>query len=269
MDNNNMLGALGEKKNFVTAAIIVLAVLAAFLLVKTFNEIRNADQYPPMNVISVSGRGEVMIVPDIATFSFTVQEEGATVAIAQQKATDKSNKTLEFLKGQGIADEDIKTTGYNINPKYEYQQTTPCNQFGCPPGRSVITGYEVSQTTEVKVRDTAKAGTILSGVGSIGVSNVSGLSFTTDDEEEVKAEAREMAIADAKEKARTLSRELDIRLVKIVSFYEEMPMPYPYYDRAVMSSGMGGDMAQSIPAPELSTGQNKVISQVTISYEIK
>lgn len=268
-ENNSALGSLGEKKNLVTGLVVVSIMLSAFLLVKTFNEIKNEGEYPQTNIISVTGKSEIMIVPDVASFSVSVQEDGATVVAAQQKATDKNNKVLAFLKEKGIEEKDIKTTSYNINPKYEYQQTTPCTPYNCPPGKSVITGYEVSQTTEVKVRDTAKSGEILSGVGSLAVSNVSGLNFTVDDIEKVKDQAREEAIADARAKAKQLSKNLGVRLGDITGFYEEMP--YPYYDKAMNASiGMGGEMReQAIAAPEISVGENKITSQVSIMYEIK
>lgn len=269
MDNNNsMLGSLGEKKNLIMGLVVVTIVLSAFLLVKTFNELKNEGQYPQVNVINVQGKSEIMVVPDVASFTINIQEEGKTVADAQQKATDKNNKVLAYLKEQGIDEKDIKTTGYNINPKYEYQQATPCTPYSCPPGKSVITGYEVSQSTDVKVRDTSKAGTILSGVGALAVSNVSGLTFTVDDIEKIKDQARQEAIADAREKAKQLAKSLGVSLGDVTGFYEEMP--YGYYDKAMSASvGMGGEMRdQAVPAPEISVGENKITSTVSVMYEI-
>jgi len=88
-----------------------------------------------------------------------------------------------------------------------------------------------------------------------------------EDESAIQTEARDEAIADAKEKAKALAKELGVSLVRIVSFTESNGgYPYPLYDKAY---GMGGAVAQSAPAPEISTGENKYTSNVTIVYEIR
>jgi len=120
---------------------------------------------------------------------------------------------------------------------------------------------------EVKVRDLAKAGELLTGIGEVGVSNVSGLSFMIEDEDNVKNEAREQAIKEAREKAKELAKQLDVSLVRIVSFNEGGNYPI-YYSRVATPEayGMGGD-AKAVP--DIPTGENRIISNVTIVYEIK
>ncbi|HXK39099.1 MAG TPA: SIMPL domain-containing protein, partial [Candidatus Paceibacterota bacterium] len=136
------------------------------------------------------------------------------------------------------------------------------------PGKQVLVGYEVSQTLSVKVRDTKMAGDLLSGVGSRGATEVSGLSFTIDDEDALKAEARDKAIAQAKSKAEVLAKSLGVSLVRVVGFYEnEGGMPIYAY-------GLGGDermMTSSAPkaSPEIPVGQNKIVSNVSVTYEIR
>lgn len=259
------------------ALFLLFAAGAALLAVKTLNELRlsptiGAD-IPPQSTIVVSGESEVFVKPTVATFSFSVTEEGKTVADAQKKATEKSNAAIDFLTGKGIDDKYIKTTGYNIYPKYESTKVDPqlCTQWGCPPGRQVIVGYEVSQSMEIKVKDLEKAGDILSGIGSLEVQNVSGLSFSVDedDQREFEAQAREQAIAQAREQAKKLASDLGVHLVRIVSFSEGGNSYYPmkYDSRATM--GMGAAMAESAPAPALPTGENKITSNVSITYEIR
>ena len=121
------------------------------------------------------------------------------------------------------------------------------------------------QTTTVKVRDTAKAGDLLTGVGTKGATEVSGLNFTFDDPNKLQDDARGKAIADAKTKADELAKQLGVRLVRIISFNENGGgYPGPMYSKVI---GMGGDVAQS--APEISVGQNKVTSNVSVTYEIR
>ena len=138
----------------------------------------------------------------------------------------------------------------------------------CPPGEQKQDGFEVYQTVTVKVRDTAKAGNLLTGVGSKGATDISGLGFTIDDEEQYKNEARELAIADAKAQAESLAEQLGVRLVEMTGYYEESPMnPMPYY-------GMGSDMAMSAKAEmaqsaDVPAGENTITSRVNLTYTIK
>ncbi|MBX4191978.1 SIMPL domain-containing protein [Candidatus Parcubacteria bacterium] len=264
-------GVWGER--FRKSAFVVVILVAVFLAVEVVAGVQGLRYIgtgtTPTNTISVSGYGEALAVPDIATFTFSVVSEKSTVAAAQTDATTKANAITKYLKDAGIADKDIQTSNYSVYPQYDYQ-TAVCQANGvCPGGRSVLRGYEVRQTTTVKVRDTAKAGDLLTGVGTQGATEVSGLNFTFDDPQMVQDQAREKAITDAKDKANTLAKQLGVRLVRVVSFNENgnNPGPIPYYSKAMdaTAQGMGG----AAVAPEISTGENKITSNVSIIYEIR
>jgi uncharacterized protein len=252
-------------------AVLVGALLAIFLAVISIKELKSIGYVGKnenmVNSISVNGRGEEVMIPDIATFSFTVTETGKTVADAQEKATTKINATLKAVRDGGVEDKDIKTLSYQINPRYEYQNF-PCSAYSCPPTKSTLTGYEVRQTIEVKIRDLEKAGDLFTTIGSNGVQDINGLNFTIDDIESVKAKAREKAIADARQKAEAIAKQLGVRLVRINSYYDSSNEPTPYY-------GRGADMAvaQSAPGkavpPQVPAGEQEIVSNVTISYEIR
>ncbi len=264
-----------------TMAPIALGALALFLVVLTLNELKS-NQYigsgvTATNTINVSGEGKVFAVPDTATFTVSVQEEGKDVATAQAAATKDGNAIIDYLKGAGIDQKDIQTTDYSVNPKYTYQQAV-CPQPAiynsgniatpvyCPPGKQTLDGYTVSETFTVKVRDTSKAGGILSKVGTLGAFQVSGLSFTIDDETALEADARGKAIDDARTKAEALAKQLGVTLIRVVGFNENSNRPYAIY--ATMSAGASAkDMAA--PAPEIATGQNQITSDVNVTYEIR
>lgn len=261
------------------AALSVLALLAVFLLVNVLADLKGlryvGSGIPPTNVITVEGDGEAVAVPDIATFTFSVVETAKTVAEAQDAATKKMEAATAYLKEQKIEDRDFKTIDYAVYPQYEWQNAAcPAVAPGmsvsyCPPGRQILTGYQVRQTVEVKVRDTKQAGTLLSGVGEKGASELSGLTFSLDDKDAVMEQAREEAIAKAKAKAEALADGLDVTLVRIVSFNENQGGYYPPY-----AYGRGGSMdmaveAQASKAVPTPTGENKYTSHVMITYEIR
>lgn len=262
----------------VTALVFIGIV---FVFAKTWNEFR-AGMYIGRDVaaqstINVSADSEVFGKPDIANFSFSVVEEGKTVADAQKLATQKTNQAISVLEKSGVdKDKDIKTLGYNINPKYEYYvqpmySSMPCSSSYCPPQpvkNPKVIGYEVSQTIEVKIRKLENAGDILTSIGGAGVSNVSGLTFKIEKEDDLKAQARAEAIKKAQEKAEVLADDLGVSLVRVVSFNENSYVPYMYgrggAEMSVMSKGMDAAIA-----PEIPTGENSIRSNVNITYEIR
>jgi len=264
-------------KPLFTKAIIALVIIGCiWLAALAFNELRKGSYIgrdaSVINTITVQAEGEVLAKPDIAIFSFSITEEGPTVGEAQKKSTQKTNTAIDLIKKGGVAEKDIKTSSYNINPKYEYYQTAmiyPCTRDYCPPvpvKNPKIVGYEVSQTIEVKIRKIENAGELLSVVGGVGASNVSGLSFSIDDEEKVKNEAREKAIKSAREKAKALANDLDVRLVRITNFTEGTN--YPIYYARDMNQAVKNEVTAA-GAPQIPAGENQIISNVTITYEIR
>ena len=244
--------------------IMVVIALGAYTLL-TLEQRDTADgSYPA--TISVNGKGEVMAIPDIGQFSFSVMAEGDTAAVAQEASATKINEILAFIREQGIEDKDIKTQNYNLYPRYDWvEQPCPFGMY-CPGGESVQNGFEATQTVTVKIRETDKASTLIQGVGERGATDISGLTFTVDDIEAVRAEARAAAIADAKEQAEELAKNLGVKIERLVSFYENTPYMDPYYAREM---NMGGEMAMDAMAPQLPMGEESTTIEVNVTYEIK
>jgi len=216
--------------------------------------------------VNVTGEGEVTAIPDVGSFTFGVRAEGEDAATAQANATDAMGSIVAYLEETGVEEVDIETANYNLQPNYRYEERVCVSGSYCPPGERVIDGYEVYQNVTVKVRDLDQAGTLISGVGERGATNISQLSFTVDDDAELMAEARAAAIKDAKAKAEVLAANLDMKLGQVTGFYEREGNPVPY--------GMGGmeeravSMDSAAPAV-VPTGENEFKSVVTITYRLK
>ncbi|MDP3661317.1 MAG: SIMPL domain-containing protein [bacterium] len=252
------------------AVFAVLVLLSVFLLGKVFAEfggLRYIGTNPQaQSIISVSGKGEVVGVPDIATFNFSVEKESLFVADAQSEVAKRTNDIIAFLKKSGIAEKDIKTSGYNIYPRYEYFKSTRGEEYPVSSeGKRELVAYVVTQSITVKVRALADAGKLLSGIGELGATNVSGLSFDFDKRDELVREARNKAISDARAEAEKLAKALGVRLVRIVSYNEGGGYPV-YYAKAAEMSASGGSIQGVAQIP---VGEDKLISQVSITYEIK
>lgn len=255
-------------KYLVWAGTLVLVILALFLMVSIDHLSNTATN---TNTVSFDGEGRVFAKPDIAAVGFSILTEAATSKTAQDDNSKKSQKVIDFIKSQNIDEKDVKTTGYNVNPQYSYPRPIPLGvevqSYPAPdyyPSNPKITGYQVSQSFEVKIRDLEKVSTILDGLVAAGANQVNNLGFQIDDIEKIKKEARELAIKNAKEKANTLKKQIGIQLGKIVNYYEGGG-DYPIYMLKAEAGGRGGD----VEGPSVPAGENEIIVNVTITYQIK
>ena len=243
---------------FALAAIVALFAYTHFTL-------RQAEYVMTgPTVISVTGEGEAVAVPDVATFSFGVLAEGEDAVEAQDQSAESMNAILEYLEDEGIAEEDIKTSYYNLNPKYEWVSE---NTMIAPGGRQVLVGYQVNQTVTVKVRNTDQAGALISGVGDRGATNVSSLQFTTEDDEVLRTEARAAAIKNAQEKADQLADDLDVRIVRMTGFWEEQNYGLGGVARSYAADSMM--VMEEKAVPNIPVGENTTTVRVNISYEVR
>lgn len=269
MDTNS-LSQLFDNRGVRVALTSVLVLLALFLLVSTINTASNLGRsgQPATDTITVNGTGEATMIPDIAKISFTIQNTAATVPEANDKTNKQGNEVIAYLKQQGIKETDIRTLSYSVNPQYSYPNPCPPGS-ACPTysGSPKITGYQAMHSIQVTIRDTKNAGTILAGLATHQVQNVSGPEFTLDDSNAGYLAARAKAIDDAKAQARQLADQLGVRLGKIVNFSESSggyprPMMYEAY-------GKGAATADSVATPSIQTGENTYNASVSVTYEIR
>ena len=275
MDEHNNSGILHTPK-VARLTIAFLVAVTAFFTLQVFSVLNNFDESPnaQQNVIMVSGEGKVSASPDIATVSFTSSENAATASAAQDAAAKDTNAALAALKKFQIADKDIQTSSYNVYPRYSQPQ--PCVYTGasvsggmmvppCAATESKVIGYTASQSITVKVRALDSVGAVVTALGKAGVTNINGPDFTIDNPDAVQAEARSLAIADARTQANTLARELGVRIVRVVS-YSENGGRYPV---AYMKASVGGVSMDSAAVPQMPVGQNDVTVDVSVTYEIR
>jgi hypothetical protein len=230
--------------------LFVLLVTAALL--SACGTASYTGQQP--RLISVNGRAEIKITPDLAYISIGVHTEDTTAKEAVAMNNSQAQAVIAALKEQGIAAEDIQTTNFSIYP-YE--------KWG-PEGQSLGTYYSVDNTVYVTLRDVDTLGSVLDEAITAGATNVSGISFDVEDKEALIAEGRTLAVADARSQAESLAEAAGVTLGEVysLSYYNSWPTPY-YYD----TKGYGGAvMEASVP---VSPGQLTLTVDVSISYEIK
>jgi len=239
-----------DNKTCIAVFLTILGIFLVGLIVSTGLDIQSKIQETE-STITVSDTGTIYAKPDLALATASVISEDKTVAAALSANTKKMNAVIAAVKAEGVEEKDLKTTSFNIYPRYEWPDQTYYYS-----GERVLVGYEVTQSLEIKIRDLEKVGAIIQKATDEGANEISNLQFTIDEQDELKKQAREQAIAKAKAKAEELAEELGLRLVGISNFSLE---------KASSAIGMGG----ADEAPEIQTGENKIEVTVHITYKIK
>lgn len=246
-----------KKTNFILAimGILVLAAVSITAIVMS-KQLNNEDRF------TVTGSGLVYAKADIANinigFKTEVKKEAAQASL---ESADKMKTIIASLNDLGVAEKDIKTSEYSLRPVYKWTENNG----------QVLLGYEVYQSVQVKVRDLEKIGAVISESAEKGANQVGNVSFSIDDEYQLKNEARELAIKKAQEKAQLMASQAGMKLGKVKGVYESSdanyPNPIPMYTNAMKD--MSGGAREEAAVSNIQSGQNEIRVEVTLIYEVK
>ncbi len=219
------------------------AALVAAACAEPSDVVVQAGQGAATTGISVTGEGRVSGVPDTLTVNVGVAVLRDSVDAAVGDAAALADAMINALREQGVAEEDIRTVDYSIFPEYDFSGN-----------RQVLRGYRVSNQVEVKIRDLERAGAVLDAVTAQtgDETQISGVSFSLEDNEGLVAAARANAWADAEAKASQLAGLAGVELgapVEIVETLSPDP-PVIFQDRAAFE--IAADAVTPIEAGQLS-----------------
>ena len=213
---------------------------------------------PESRSIHVTGSGSVTGEPDIATLYLGVSVEKESVEEAREEAASAMTAVIESLKANDIAENDIQTENFSIYPQYDYTEE----------GR-VLRGYSVNNTVSAAVRDLESLSDIIDdAIGAGGnIVVVNAIQFMIEDPTPLQAQARALAVKDAKMKAQTLAEASGVSLGKPITITETTHTagpPVAYAESAEFAADDGARSATPIQAGELTVTIN-----ITIVYEIE
>ena len=208
-------------------------------------------------VIRVAAEGEASIAPDMALLSLAVMRTAKTADAALAANNAAMKEVLASLRTSGIADRDVQTSNFSIQPQYRQEQP----KDGSMPPPQVV-GYEVSNMVSVRVRDLSKLGGLIDSSVKLGVNQGGQISFTNDKPDAVLADARKAAVADALARAKTLSEAAGVKLGRVVEISEGSPMTMP---APVMRMSMAKEMSDAAP---IASGENSYSVTVNVTFAI-
>jgi uncharacterized protein len=245
------------KTNLIVSVLVLAALLtgcagAAFAQSET--PTAQGDQAKVTRTVTVTGSGKVYLTPDIAYITIGVHTEGENAAEAVAANNTQSQKVIDALLAQGIAEKDIQTTNFSIYPQQEYDTD------GKPTGKIK---YIVDNSVFVTVRDIDNVGDVLDAAVKAGANTISGIQFDVADKTAALSEARAAAVNDARVKAEELADAAGVSVgeVQTISEYTSGG-PQPMYDMRAAAP-----MAEAASVP-VQAGQMLLTVEVNIVYEI-
>jgi uncharacterized protein len=205
--------------------------------------------------ITVVGEGKVTLEPDIARVTIGVETVTDTVKDASDQNRAAVEAVLAALVEQGIAEEDIQTSGFSIFAE----------RFG--PEGPLAEGdvrYRVSNNVMVTIRDLDSVGTILDAAIEAGANNIYGVEFALDDPNVAESDARAAAIADAQAKAEELAQLTGLPLGEVISVSEIIGAGGGFFagNFAEQARAFGGGGTPITP------GQLDLVMQLQVIYSI-
>ncbi len=214
--------------------------------------------------IWVNGVGTVVTEPDITNLSLGVEARASTVTVARDQAAVAMTAIVAFLTSNGVAERDIRTLSFNISPQYTFRERL---EDGLRTNERVLTGYQVTNTLSVKVRDLDQTGAILDGVVKAGgdLVRVNGISFTVDDPSPLKVQARELAVQEAMKKAQELATLAGVGLGQLIFISETSSTPI--FNQVEARGDFA--LASSFTATPISGGETQIQVSVQVVFAIQ
>jgi uncharacterized protein YggE len=235
----------------IALAVVILLGLASLQVIYRYGK-----SLPASRTITVSAEGKTVVLPDIASFSFSVVNEGSDPEKIAEKNNVVINEALGFIKEKGVEDKDIKTSGYDLSPRYEYDEKRKT---------SFISGYRLTQTVTVKIRDFSKISQILGALPGFGINQIGSLSFSVDDPDVYLNKAREQAFQKARVKAEAMAKQNKTKIERVVTFSEfSGGYPMPIFAKATTNEFNGAAVS-----PQIEPGSQEVTVNVSVTYEIR
>lgn len=241
---------------------IIAAAAAAAML--TLSACSNSDgtitvvpsaAEPDASTITVNSSEKVNVVPDIAEVVYSVQTEGTDAAGCQQQNTQDVNKVVELLTGLGVEEGSIQTTGYYMDPRYDWSNDT----------RKLI-GYEATTTLTVSDLLIDRLGDILTQSVDAGINNIQSISYLSSTYDESYQEALRLSIEAARTKAEAMAAAAGCQLGDIADLREQSSYSQARYTDNSLMEKTNLSAAADTGSVTIMPGELEVEALITVEY---
>lgn len=279
MEQNEQCFHHGGKLKMIIVLVLVLGAIALGILAILRDKILQNDQ----NQFVVTAEGKITAPPDIATVDFSVESTiSKNIGDIVKDGNTKMNAILAALTKLKVDKADIQTNQYQLNPIYNYPVITTGGpivpMIGSASGGSsastisstqtVLQGYQLTEGITVKIRDLNTVGDVIQAAIAAGANQAGGVSFTIDDQDTLRAQARALAITKATDKAKTIAKQSGLKLGELINVTENTG-PVPYYANVYSMKSDSAGAAVPEVAPSIQSGSLDITDDVILTYKVK
>ncbi|MBP2240836.1 uncharacterized protein YggE [Cytobacillus eiseniae] len=202
------------------------------------------------NSIQVTGNGKVSVRPNKAEVTLGVSDEDQQLKIAQSNVSSSMIKIKAGLNEMGISDEYIQTADYSITPTYDYVD-----------GKQIFRGYTVQHLLQVTINNIEETGESIDKAVSNGANLITGIHFTSSNNEQYMHQALSMAVINAYHKAETIAQTIGVQLQKepvlVIENNQQDSRPLPF---------QATTFAKSEAATTIQPGSIDIASNITAKF---
>jgi len=207
------------------------------------------------DTISVTGFGKTRSDPDRASITVGVNIANEDITRAVEESNQIIARITNAVMELGVLESDIQTTNFTIWAEDQWDPETG--------QRMEEKLYRVDSQIQIIVNDTEKIGKILETSIANGANNIYGLSFGIQDSSDLAAEARVLALEDARQRAEQIAQELGVTLGEVQHAVEVSGgSVMPYFEAAMYGIGGGGG------SPPISEGSMTVTVSIEVTFKI-
>ncbi|MCD9025186.1 SIMPL domain-containing protein [Cohnella silvisoli] len=214
----------------------------------------------PPYTVTVGASGSIMVEPDVAYLNLAVETRGTKAADAQQANADKFAGVEKTLYEKFAIDKkDVKTTGFNVQPEYNYTEKDG----------QVLKGYIAVHSIQVTYRKLPEIGKLFDALTAAGANRLDGVQFATEKNDQYELDALKKAMTNAAAKAGVLATSANRQLKGVVNIVQGDVSSNPILYVREQAKMQMNDMAASGASSSVQSGQIEIRTQVTVQYEMQ
>ena len=239
----------------VTARRICVVLVSLLLLLGAASSVAASGSAEAARTITVVGEGEVSAEPDQATITLGVQLYDESAQAAASELRSRMESVIDAIRALGIPERRIQTTNYSIFFERDYQTPLSGAQEGRPAGI-----YRVENTVRVVIDDVSIAAGVVEAAIGAGANQMYGIAFSLAEPSAIDAQARELAMTDARQRAETLAAAEGLEIGRAVEISEVVGGAVPYEGQALAMGRGGGPVAP---------GSARYTARVQVTYDLQ
>ena len=229
----------------------IVSIAFLYLLVSGLS----AQELPNREHIIVSGHGYVEHMPDYAEIHLTISKTSETLKTSKDFVDKRTKLVLRYATDLGIEPEDISASKILAYPKYEWRRD-----------EHKYLGQMVSRSITLYLRNLNQYPDLIQVLIDAGVTEIDGIQLRFRDQDAIQSEAMEVAIMNAKNKAKTIASQFGASIGKVLKVSEFAIDDADFYqDRQY---AMSADVARP-ESPSLKIRKQRVNETVFVIFTLE